>query len=167
MQELIAEHERFTGGRSLTYFLDRQNIQDFAHWHSEIFNKGLVRSRFFLAFLSPEYFASEICRREWKAWIDQEISLHILESGTAPIYFVEVPGFISKPRMSEQEVAQQVAEMCGLQPTDRFSDDLSPIVREARRRQVNDLVQPFQNAGIKALQTADLKSVLARLAQNH
>lgn len=102
VRELLAAHKRFTGGRELTYFLDRNNIQQLSHWHVEIFNKGLVRSRFFLAFLSPNYFASEICRREWKAWIDQEISLHILTAGAAPIYFVEVPDFLSKPILPER-----------------------------------------------------------------
>src|SRR5271156_317385 len=94
---LLAEHRQFTGGRTLQYFLDRQCIDNFSHWHAEIFNKGLTKARFFLAFLSPNYFASAVCRREWRAWIDQEISLHLLSSGSAPIYFVEVPGFVSKP----------------------------------------------------------------------
>src|SRR4051794_23315627 len=97
VRELVAEHKRFTGGRELTYFLDRHCVQDFSHWHAEIFNKGLTKSRFFLAFLSPNYFASDICRREWRAWIEQEIAMHILSAGSAPIYFVEVPGFLSKP----------------------------------------------------------------------
>jgi len=69
VNEVTAEHARFTGGRPLTYFLDRQCIDNLSHWHAEIFNKGLARSRFFLAFLSPNYFASEICRKEWRAWI--------------------------------------------------------------------------------------------------
>ncbi len=166
VKELVAEHERFTGGRTLAYFLDRDNIGDFAHWHAEIFNKGLVRSRFFLAFLSPSYFASEICRREWKAWIDQEISLHILAAGSAPIYFVEVPGFLSKPMLAEHEVAAKVAELCGFPSSPRFVSDLSPVLKEARRRQVNNLVLPFHKAGVQALQQADLKAVLAKLAKH-
>jgi len=162
---LVAEHARFTGGRTLTYFLDRNDIGDFAHWHAEIFGKGLARSRFFLAFLSPNYFASEICRREWKAWIDQEISLHILTEGSAPVYFVEVPGFLSKPMLPEHEVAAKVAELCGFPTSARFAADLSPVVKEARRRQVNDLVRPFRNLGAQAIREADLQAVLAKLAK--
>ncbi len=166
VKELLAEHKRFTGGRTLTYFLDRNDIRNFSHWHAEIFNNGLVRSRFFLAFLSPNYFASEICRREWKAWIDQEISLHILAAGSAPIYFVEVPGFLSQPMLAEHEVANKVAELCGIRSTDRFAADLSPVVKESRCRQVINLVLPFRNAGVKALQEADLKTMLTKLAQH-
>ena len=38
-------------------FFDRHDISNFADWESEIFHKGLTRSRLFLAFLSPAYFA--------------------------------------------------------------------------------------------------------------
>jgi tetratricopeptide (TPR) repeat protein len=163
---LVAEHQQLTG-RTLTYFLDRNDIQNFAHWHSEIFNKGLTRALFFLCFLSPNYLASEICRREWKAWIDQEIALHILASGSAPIYCVEVPGFVSKPMLPELEVARQVATLCALpMPHERFTADLAPIVKELRRRQISNWVQPYRDAGVLALQKADLRQKLQRLAQD-
>lgn len=166
VNELVAEHARFTGGRTPTYFLDRAEIRHLSHWHAEIFNKGLARSRFFLAFLSPNYFASEVCRKEWRAWIEQEISLHILTGGAAPIYFVEVPGFLSKPMLPEHEVAAKVAELCGFPASERFATDLSPVVKEARRRQLVNLVQPLKNAGVRALQEADLKTTLAKLAKH-
>ncbi len=166
VNELVAEHARFTGGRKATFFLDRADIRHLSHWHAEIFNKGLARSRFFLAFLSPNYFASEVCRKEWRAWIEQEISLHILTGGAAPIYFVEVPGFLSKPMLPEHEVAAKVAELCGFAPSERFTTDLCPVVKEARRRQLVNLVLPLKNAGVKALQEADLKATLATLARH-
>ncbi len=166
VNELVAEHARFTGGRVLKPFLDRADIRHLSHWHAEIFNKGLARSRFFLAFLSPNYFASEVCRKEWRAWIEQEISLHILTGGAAPIYFVEVPGFLSKPMLPEHEVAAKVAELCGVAPSQRFTTDLCPVVKEARRRQLVNLVLPLKNAGVKALQEADLKATLAALARH-
>src|SRR5262249_28392450 len=131
------EHRLFTGGRTLRYFFDRQDISNFSDWESRTIHQGLNRSRLFLAFLSPRYFASEVCHREWKAWIDQEISRHILTAGAAPIYFVEVPGFISKPTLSEQEVAHKVAELCGLtQPHERYVADVRPVLEEIRRRQI-------------------------------
>src|SRR6185295_19799632 len=71
LEALIEEHSHFTGGRTLTYFFDKQDIQNFATWESEIFHKGLTKSRLFLAFLSPSYFASTVCRKEWRAWVDQ------------------------------------------------------------------------------------------------
>ena len=112
----------------------------------------------FLAFLSPSYFASEVCRREWKAWIDQEIAKHILTEGAAPIYIVEVPGFISKPPLSEHEVAAE--DFLQVVPSHfrRTFRCLSVVAGEgdASRRQL-DLVQPFYNAGVTALQQADVE----------
>ncbi len=166
LDALIEEHREFTGGRALTYFFDRQDIRNFSHWETEIFNKGLTKARLFLAFLSPRYFASDVCRKEWKAWIDQEIARHILSSGAAPIYIVEVPGFVSRPILPELEVARRVAELCGVPaPHDRFTNDLAPIVKEFRRRQLS-AVQPFYHAGLEALRQADLRKELRRLAED-
>ncbi|MFM8396195.1 MAG: hypothetical protein ACKOAH_00080, partial [Pirellula sp.] len=54
--EALAEEFRvYTGGRELKYFWDTERIPDFSHWHAEIFNKGIVKSKLFLAFLSPQY----------------------------------------------------------------------------------------------------------------
>jgi hypothetical protein len=135
------EHRRFSGGRTLTCFFDQHDISSLSDWQEQIFNKGLAKSRLFVAFLSPAYFASEWCRREWKAWIDLEIAQHILTAGAAPIYIVEVPGFVSQPPLSEHEVARKVAELCGVPaPHDAFQAEVSPVVKEFRRRQLN-LVQ--------------------------
>ena len=60
LDALVEEHRHFTGGRTLRFFFDRREIANFAAWESEIFHKGLTRSRLFLAFLSPAYFASQV-----------------------------------------------------------------------------------------------------------
>jgi tetratricopeptide (TPR) repeat protein len=166
IKTLLAEHSRFSGGRELTYFFDKHDISGLSHWDSEIFQKGIARSRLFLAFLSPNYFASEVCRREWKAWIDQEIAKHILEDGSAPIYIIEVPGFLSKPRLKEHEVAREIARLCGMPSSDdRFESSVSPLVKEFRSRQVES-VHPFYQAGLHALQRDDLKLKLQNLAKD-
>jgi len=169
---LLEEHKKFAGGRTLRPFFDRNDIRNFAHWETEIFHKGLTRSRLFLAFLSPRYFASEVCRREWKAWISQEIGRHILTAGAAPIYFVEVPGFVSKPMLTEQEVARNVADLCNLaEPRDPYFAEVAPVLKEFRRRQAatwfqDNAVVPFFNAGKVALEQSDLRAVLRRLAED-
>jgi hypothetical protein len=65
----------------------------------------LTRSRLFLAFLSPNYFGSPWCRREWRTWIDTEIAKHILAGGAAPSYIVEVPGLVGGGMLDEHENA--------------------------------------------------------------
>ncbi len=92
VEELLAEHRRFTGGQTLTPFFDTLDIHSLDDWQHRLY-EGLARSRLFLAFLSP-YFASPWCQREWRTWIDTEIAKHILAGGAAPIYIVEVPGLV-------------------------------------------------------------------------
>ncbi len=175
VDELLVEHRKFSGGRELTYFFDKQDIGSFDDWQHRL-HHGLAKSRLFLAFISPSYFASEWCRKEWKAWIDTEISKHILSGGAAAIYFVEVPGFVGKVHglreqsmLDEHEVARQVAELCRLpEPRDEFITASASVVRQMRdRRQItSDFVQPFQQQGIDALRRDDLRLVLERLARD-
>jgi hypothetical protein len=68
--ELAVEHAKFAPDRPLKPFFDKQDIRSLDDWQQRIFNDGLAKSRLFVAFVSPNYFASEWCRREWKAWID-------------------------------------------------------------------------------------------------
>src|SRR5690348_4133585 len=94
IEELLNEHLTFTGfnlTRELKPFFDKRDIRSLDDWQQRIFNDGLAKSRLFVAFISPDYFASEWCRREWKAWIDTEIAKHILSAGAALIYLIEVP----------------------------------------------------------------------------
>ncbi len=59
--ELRAEHQKFSGGRELTCFFDKPNIRSGDDWQHRL-HDGLAKSRLFLAFVSPRYFASEWCR---------------------------------------------------------------------------------------------------------
>ena len=175
VEELVAEHKTFSGGRTLTYFFDKADIHHFDDWQSRI-HHSLSHSRLFLAFISPSYFASEWCRREWKGWIDTEIATHILSSGAAPIYLIEVPGFVGKVKdlsiqeqLDESEVARKVAELCGLpSPHNAFIASASPVIRQMRdRRQVaTDFVRPFARDGLSALRQNDLRQVLNTLAKD-
>ena len=165
VEALAEQFKLFTGGRELRYFWDTDRIPEFSHWQTEIFNKGIANSKLFLAFLSPNYFVSEVCRREWRAWIEREIGMHILSDGAAPIYIVEIPAMFGKPMPAEHETARQVAELCHLPlPHDLFVRDAEAVVREFRRRQLH-AVQPFYNAGLEALKRQDLLDQLNALVK--
>ena len=165
VEALRAEHGKFSGGRALTCFFDKHNIGSLDDWEHRI-HEGLSKSRLFLAFLSPAYFASEWCRREWHTWIDLEIAKHILSAGAAPVYIVEVPGLLGKPELAEHEVAQRVAELCRLPPDDSiFMEAVSHLVKQFRRRQFN-AVQPYYDGGLDALRRGDLREVLQSLARD-
>jgi tetratricopeptide (TPR) repeat protein len=178
IEELLEEHRKFTGSdltRELKPFFDKHDIRSLDDWQHRI-QDGLAKSRLLLAFISPNYFASEWCRREWKSWTDTEIAKHILSAGAAPIYFVEVPGFVGKvpglaeqATLSEQQVASKIAELCGLpKPYDGFAAAVAPVVRQMRdRRQItSDFVMPFHDKGVEALWRTSLHAALERLAQD-
>lgn len=52
VEELLAEHRKFTGGRSLVPFFDKQDIRGLDDWQHRL-HHGLAASRLFLAFISP------------------------------------------------------------------------------------------------------------------
>ena len=162
--ELLAAHRQFSGGRELSYFLDDKEIKtgaDFAH----TVEHGLARSRLFLAFLSPHYFASEWCRREWRAWIDHEIAAHILTQGLKPVCLVKIDGFDGP--LDERTLAQQIAEFCGQRPpAPGFIEATDAVLKQARRRQfLGGFAQPLEEAGIAALHRPDLQAALSTLAR--
>jgi len=88
---ILAEHNAFSG-RKLTPYFDKSEIETGHDWPSNI-RQAIADSRVFLAFVSPRYFASEWCRKEWRTWIDAEIAKHVFSDGAVPVYIVKVPGF--------------------------------------------------------------------------
>src|SRR5882724_1076834 len=164
VEELLAEHWKFSGGRALVPFFDTQDIGSFDDWRLRIYD-SLTRSRLFLAFISPNYFVSEWCCREWRAWIDTEIAKHILSSGAAPVYIVEGPG-LDNEKHGEDEVAGTVAELCGIPPTGApLLAGTTQVIRQLRRRQLR-YVTHFFREGLSALRREDLRCVLQRLARD-
>jgi len=159
---LLEEHRTFFGGRSLVPFFDTQEIRGLDDWQIRI-SHGVARSRLFLAFISPHYFASEWCRREWYQWIDTEIAKHILTSGAAPICIIEVPGLEST--IDEEEVVRQIARLCDLSAENTFLEATLPVLRQIRRRQFN-AVQPFYSAGLEAIRQKSLREVINQLARD-
>ena len=168
VQQLHAEHAKFFPGRApMVEFFDKKDITAGRDWEHTL-HHGIAGSRLFLAFISPNYFASDWCRREWRAWIDTEIAKHILTEGVRPVYLVEVPGFTGKGTLGEQAVAQKIAELCHLPlPYDGFLASTAPVVKQVRRRQLlSDFAKPFADEGLDALRREDLHRVLSTLAQD-
>ncbi len=168
VKELQAEHAKFFPGCApLVEFFDKKDIAAGRDWEHTL-HHGIAQSRLFLAFISPNYFASDWCRREWRAWIDTEISKHILTAGVRPVYLVEVPGFTGKGTLGEQAVAQKIAELCHLPaPYNGFLASAAPVVKQVRRRQLlSDFAKPFADEGLDALRRDDLHRVLSTLARD-
>jgi len=162
LEALQAEHRAFSGGRDFKVFFDKGDIRSLDDWQHRIYG-SLAASRLFVAFVSPAYFVSEWCRREWRTWIDVEIAKHILTDGAAPIYIVEVP-WLGKT-MTEQQVADAIAQLTqrGLQPD--LAADALKVTGEMSLRQLTQ-VRPFYKEGVEALRREDLRKVLVTLAKD-
>ncbi|MEK6257480.1 MAG: tetratricopeptide repeat protein [Planctomycetota bacterium] len=158
ISRFVDELRRASGG--LTCFVDQHDIRSLDDWRLKI-HDSLAQSRLLLAFVSPHYFASEWCRREWRTWIDHEIAKHILASGAAPVIVVEVPGLTGD--IDERQVARVVAELCALTaPHEPFVEDAAGIIKQLRRRQFTPPGSAVKKE-LRAFDRAELQTVLARL----
>ena len=82
------EHQRLFGEK-LRIFFDKSEIQNMVQWDSKI-RSGLASSRFLIVLLSPEYFQSEYCAKEFDWWMKHEMHRCTLGEGTAPILIYDV-----------------------------------------------------------------------------
>jgi len=162
LEQLQDEHRKYSGGRSFRIFFDTDEIRSLDDWRHRIY-EGLAASRLLVAFISPSYLASEWCRREWRTWIDVEISKHVLSDGAAPIYIVEVPWLTSV--MTDQQVADELAKLSQRSVDPVLVRDAVGVAEQLAQRQLT-VVRPFFKAGLDALRQDDLLNVLAELAKN-
>jgi len=164
VEQLLAEHRRFAGGRKLSPFFDNAEIRSLDDWQHRR-HAPLTHSQMFLAFISPNYFASEWCRREWQTWMDIEIARQTLAGAIAPIYIVEVADPVGGT-LDEHEVARRVADLCTVPPPhESFVESTASVVEQWRRRQFN-AVQPFYDRGLVALRRDDLRRLLTDLTRD-
>src|SRR5437870_3703894 len=86
----LARMHRENGRPGDTIFFDTDKIRNGEDWELRI-KSGLRDSCLMLAFVSPNYFASEWCRKEWEFYVQHESARAVGRDGIHPIYFVEVP----------------------------------------------------------------------------
>ena len=86
-----AEHATFTS-TPLEVFFDTEEIRTTHDWEHRIY-RGLRHAKMMVAILSPRYFASAYCRKEWERYVEHELGRSMPNEGIAPIYMIAVPGF--------------------------------------------------------------------------
>ncbi|MBL8829655.1 MAG: tetratricopeptide repeat protein [Planctomycetaceae bacterium] len=145
---ISANFQKFAG-RNLTVFFDEHDIPSMADWEKRI-AQGLRESRLFLAVLSPNYFASAYCRREWEEYVRYEAMRQCLGEGVAPVYFIELPGLDGSG--VEQSIAAAVDEMRKRQWCDLASQKPVKIV-------------PWHDAGKRALEDVEVARRLEALKE--
>ncbi len=158
---LQAEHKAATG-RELTCFFDQEAIESGHDWEHRI-HHGVASASAFIAFISPNYFASPWCRKEWRSWIDTEIAKHVFSEAAEPIYIVPVPG-LTDSGMAPADVSAEIEKLSQVQPPrEDFLRETPPVVSQLRKRQLQP-VHDFYQKGREALLELDLRKTLTRLA---
>ena len=67
-----AGYLRITGA-ALNVFFDTHAIRAMDDWEAKVLT-GLRHSKMMVAVLSPSYFQSDFCRREWEIYVDNELA---------------------------------------------------------------------------------------------
>ncbi len=163
VEQLKAQYLAGGSPDPLHLFFDMDSIREGDDWERTILT-GLRNCRAFIAVLSPRYFASDWCRREWEWWTRHEMHRHCLRDGAAPIYYVTVEGFPA-PKSPDEIAAWVVAQ--DLRPGDPTAGDSAAIARAVTGllpRQAYDL-RPFQPADLRAMAADALREKLARLSR--
>ncbi len=134
------EHARFTP-TPLELFFDRQEIATMHDWEHRIL-RGLRGSKVMLAVLSPHYFDSAYCRKEWEIYLEHELDRAMTGQGIAPVYIVSSPSFESEAHGA-----------------------LDEWIHNLKRRQYLD-VREWRSQGQHMLQHEDVRRRFASLEQN-
>jgi tetratricopeptide (TPR) repeat protein len=140
VEAIEADYQRFAGA-PLRVFFDTEEIRTMDVWEHRIL-RGLRHSKMMVAVLSPAYFASDYCRKEWEIYVETELAQALPGDGIAPIYVVTHPAFDGQ--------AGSVA------------DRLARWIKDLKRRQYIEW-RPFWPEGAKALERQDVRRRLDAL----
>ena len=133
-----ADYLRVTGA-ALNVFFDTHAIHTMDDWEAKILT-GLRHSKMMVAVLSPNYFQSDFCRREWEIYVETELAQALPGDGITPIYVVKHPAFEADP----------------------VEEQLRHWIKDLRKRQYIEWL-PFWPEGAQALEREDVRRKLAGL----
>lgn len=139
VSKLALEMERifqFRTGQLLRIFIDTREIATAQAWRDRI-EGALARSTFMVAVLTPSYFTSEWCVREWEWFVERE-RLHRregnLDSSDAlifPIRFRDLSRVLnpSARQHVEAALARQYRDLTNVDPeSPRFAEEVNELV---------------------------------------
>ncbi|MBR5711552.1 MAG: tetratricopeptide repeat protein [Thermoguttaceae bacterium] len=92
---LDSKENRMMFGRDINVFFDKSEINNMSDWDNRI-RSSLACSRFLIVLLSPNYFKSEYCAKEFDWWMKHEMHRCTLGEGTAPMIIRSVGVFDPK-----------------------------------------------------------------------
>ena len=139
VSQIKAKHRAFSRDH-LRIFFDREGIQTMDDWEHNIL-RALKTCKVMVAVLTPHYFASPYCRREWERFLELEMDYALDGQAIAPLYVLTFPEFEKNPE-----------------------DILEHGPKDLKRRQYEDL-RPWWEEGMQALQAEVIEERFALLEQ--
>jgi tetratricopeptide (TPR) repeat protein len=106
---IATEHERFAGAPPKVFF-DTSEIRTVDDWEHRIV-RGLRHSNMMVAVLSPEYFASDHCRKEWEIYVETELAQASPGEGITPVYVVTHPDLDRQSGSVDERLTQWVKDL--------------------------------------------------------
>ncbi len=142
-------------------FFDKGSIRQGYGWEQEIL-AGLRSCRMFLAVLSPNYFVSEWCVREWNWWVRHETSRRCVGEGAAPLYHLTIQGF--PHRGSVDEIVAGLMEVAQERSREVRRSVLSKVIVQVQGRQLYDF-RPFDRLALGSGSREDLRGQMVALRE--
>lgn len=136
---LQAEHRRTTAS-DLKIFVDRKDIAVMADWEHRIL-EALRSSTLLMPWISPNYFSSRYCYREWKEFVAYESAGSVAQEGVAPVYFITVPGLTDEGTIGVDDPAwgRDLARRQRLDIRDFVETGIGTVSNDDFRRQIEVL----------------------------
>jgi hypothetical protein len=106
--DLTAQYETITG-ESIQIFCDRSNIEWGDEWRT-VADSALASIVFFIPVLTPRYFQSEECRREFNSFARRASQLGVREL-VMPILYVAFPALAADPPLDDLMGLRQVVPL--------------------------------------------------------
>ncbi len=146
-----AEHAQFTNV-PLRIFFDREAIRTMDDWEHRILT-GLRSAKVMLSVLSPNYVASDFCRREWETYLEHELALTLPGDGITPIYTVAVPGFADGTTTADR-LLNNLGQRQYVDARPWWTEGVAALRREEVRRRLQVLEQDIDDRLRRAARVA-------------
>ena len=179
VEAIRAELAAFHSGPGEVVFKD-DAIETMADWEATILS-ALRSSRYLLAILSPNYFLSPFCRREWREFmrLGSEEALSNIIGACATVYIEPCPPFDASERLTPEELVNQLAVIARERELPRHkvpaadpsvASEFAEWTAFVRRPQYQDLgsavaLHRWRESGIDALKDEIVRERLRNLSE--
>ena len=118
-----------------------------ADWDNRI-RSSLASSRFLIVLLSPKYFTSEYCAKEFDWWMKHEMHRRMLGEGTAPMLIVDVAQLYDSKAKTIPDIPDDLQNRFPnwLSQIRQYQSDSKFDMHDLDRAKINDTLNSLRDA---------------------